>query len=530
MSGFDCKSDSKDSITIHDFTFSKELIFDNIKKLNVTKGPGPDGVPPALVKSCCSSFVEPLFLLFNKSLKEATFPLLWKSGIIVPIFKDGDNSDLKNYRPITILNVFAKLFEGLISEVISVATYNVIIPEQHAFVRARSVSTNLAVFSDFIVNNLEGGSQIDVVYTDFSKAFDKVDHFILMAKLAHMGFHGNILTLIESYLSNRSLTVRVAQTLSKQFWATSGVPQGSLLGPLLFTLFINDIGDVFHHCLFLLYADDLKFYKIISNHIDFASIQSDFNRLQEWCIKNNLLLNHGKCSVISFSKRSIIFRHQYKCNSGELNRVEWVRDLGVIMCESFSFAYYIDNVVNRAVKTLGFIIRNASDFKNALTIKLLYFSLVRSLIEYASLIYSPYYNVEWTKIERVQNRFLRFAARRLRLPCNYFGHEYGYLREVLCIPTIKSRFLYADLLFLYNILNGKIYCPSILTSIKFAVPIRSTRNYSFFHLKFHRTNYGLNSIFYRLCNEANDVMKNYNIDFFNTSEEGFKLKLRSILF
>lgn len=135
-------------------------------------------------------------------------------------------------------------------------------------------------------------------------------------------------------------------------------------------------------------------------------MQRDLNRLQEWCTKNHLLLNQKKCSVISFSKKSIILRHRYNIDSTELNRVCRVRDLGVIMYKFFSFAYQIDCTVNKAVKTLGFIIRNASDFRNALTIKLLYFSLVRSLVEFASLTWSLYYNVEWVKIEKVQNRYI----------------------------------------------------------------------------------------------------------------------------
>lgn len=247
--------------------------------LDVNKGAGPDEIPPSLLKSCCSSFVEPLYILFNWSLACGIFPFVWKRGIVVPIYKDGNKNDVVNYRPITILNTIAKIFESIIHDDVYRQVDSLIIESQHGFVRGKSVLTNLSIYSDFVLNNFEKGLQVDVVYTDFAKAFDKVDHGILLAKLEALGFSPNLITWIESYLKDRTLSVRIKHDYSNIFSATSGVPQGSNLGPLFFVLFINDINFIFKFCKYSLFADDLKLFIAISNECDYMQLQYDLNQL-----------------------------------------------------------------------------------------------------------------------------------------------------------------------------------------------------------------------------------------------------------
>ena len=170
-------------------------------------------------------------------------------------------------------------------------------PEQHGFVEKRSTITNLAYFSQFVSEAIDRKSQVDVIYTDFQKAFDQIDHFILLNKLHHFGFTQSLLSLLESYLFNRVQFVKYRNFHSSNFSPTSGVPQGSNLGPLLFLLFINDIVDEIH-CEKLLYADDMKLFFEIIPVGNCLALQSDLDQLLEWCKENRLTLNMSKCNII----------------------------------------------------------------------------------------------------------------------------------------------------------------------------------------------------------------------------------------
>lgn len=209
-------TDSKyDSFHLNTFYIERKSILRKLKELNVTKSTGPDDIPPSLIKSCRLAFLEPLYILFNKSLSSGVFPDEWKKGIIVPIYKENSKTEVTNYRPVTLLSTISKIFEGLVYDVIYFQISNFIIDEQHGFVRGRSVETNLSLYTDFIYQNLEQGLQVDAVYTDFSKAFDKVDHGILVAKLEGMGFASDLISWFKSYLENRNLHIRIRKLTTK---------------------------------------------------------------------------------------------------------------------------------------------------------------------------------------------------------------------------------------------------------------------------------------------------------------------------
>ncbi|CAH2097152.1 unnamed protein product [Euphydryas editha] len=259
------------------FRFLEVEVLRKIKGLNIHKGMGPDNIPPIFVKRCGVAIALPLTMIFNRSLQEGIFPNVWKKARIVPVFKKDDRTDIKNYRPISILSCFSKLFESLVHSILARHFENLLDNSQHGFRGGLSVQTNLSNFITDLMVEVDKGNEIDAIYTDFSSAFDKVDHIILLNKLSQCGIGPCLLKWIESYLHQRPQTVVVNGFESAEYIARSGVPQGSHLGPLLFLAFINDITTVIRHSKCSLYADDLKIYRTVGSNVDVQLLQADLD-------------------------------------------------------------------------------------------------------------------------------------------------------------------------------------------------------------------------------------------------------------
>ena len=216
-------------------------ILSSIKSLKPKKATGSDNIPSYIFKGCANFLLAPLKYLFNLSFKQGCFPDKLKESIVTPIFKKGKRNNIMDYRPISLLNNLGKIFEKIIYKSIFSQVSDKISVYQHGFLPDRSTITNLCIFCEHVSNAILNKQQLDVIYTDCAKAFDKVDHGILIRKLKDLGFSGRSLKLLDSYLSGRSQRVKVGNILSFLYFATSGVPQGSNLGPLLFLLFSSMI-------------------------------------------------------------------------------------------------------------------------------------------------------------------------------------------------------------------------------------------------------------------------------------------------
>ncbi len=227
--------------------------------------------------------------------------------------------------------------------------------------------------------------QVDCVYLDLSKAFDKVNHTLLVAKLAGYGVGGSLLKWLNSYLTHRTLAVKYDGCLSAPFSVLSGVPQGSHLGPLLFILFMNDIVYVIltNH---LMFADDIKVFGSVSSTSDFERLQLSLTNIDAWCNENFMELNVLKCVVISYKRGAAPARHDYVLNGSTLKRVDRVRDLGVIMTPSLNPQEHIAHITTKASSLLGFTFRSTRYFNSPFTLITLYKSLVRPLLEYGSVV------------------------------------------------------------------------------------------------------------------------------------------------
>jgi hypothetical protein len=366
---------------IHLPSISTDDILRHLLKLKPSSASGDDALPGFILKDCAQILVTPLHFLYNLILTTSVYPCLWKVGKICPMFKSDKKNIISNYRPVTILPHISKVFESIIYSYIYTNVQNVISEHQHGFFRGRSTSTNLSCISHFISAALDKNTQVDVIYTDFSKAFDRIDHNILLNKLRHFGFSDSLLNLFESYLSDRFCYVNVLGFYSARLVVNSGVPQGSNLGPLLFLLFINDIVEIFSLNV-LLFADDVKLYSTIRDISDCMRLQSNVDVLYGWCRSNGLPLNRDKCYILSFSRKTKPLMFDYRIGNALLTRCFTFKDLGVTFDAQFTFNEHVDIIVASSVKTLGFIFRSCKRFRSESCLRALYFTLVRSKLEY----------------------------------------------------------------------------------------------------------------------------------------------------
>lgn len=334
--------------------------------------------------------------------------------------------------------------------------------------------------------SLEKRCQVDSVYIDFSKAFDKVPHELTLRKLEKLGFPNWLTLWLRSYLRDRLAFVKLSSAESSRFATPSGVPQGSHLGPLIFILFINDLSHrlISNH---LLYADDLKIYRIISSLVDCAVLQQDIDSLAEWCVSNGMEMNALKCKVITFSKSRTSMSYAYKVNGTNLDRVTSIKDLGVLFDSQLSFNEHISATASKAFAMLGFIRRNTHEFRDVYALKTLYCSIVRSILEYAVQVWAPHHETQIARLERVQRSFVRFALRRLPWNNPTILPAYEQRCQLIRLESLHRRRVYLQRLFAFDLLSNRIDSPELLQQASFYVPARRFRQRELFSLARHRT-------------------------------------------
>lgn len=292
---------------------------------------------------------------------------------------------------------------------------------------------------------------------------------------------------------------------SNTFIQTSGVPQGSILGPLLFNLYINDLSMCATHSEYLLYADDLKIYKTILTYADCELLQKDLTNINKWCISNGLSFNISKCKAVRYTRNKNQIDYNYSLNNTNIDQVMTFKDLGVIFDSKLNFSCHTDYIANAALKTLGFIMRNTRSFRNIEAIKSLFFALVRSKLEYCSTVWSPQYLNKIVCLENIQRRFLKI----LHFKHYHFyparGTEQSELLHLFHIQSLISRREINDISFLFKLLNGFIDCPELLHQICYLTPSLRLRKSVLFRQPTPRTNIGKNCPLSRMCNYFNNV-------------------------
>lgn len=497
-----------DGYIIGSVVVNEQIVLEAIRRAK--RGCGPDGIPTNFVQRFAPQLVLPLALLFNQSLQAGIFPSQWKISSITPIPKHGKREFVQNYRGISILSVIPKIFESIVANHLKFNILAFIDDAQHGFTARKSTVTNLVCFTNFVSHAIESGKQVDVIYTDFRKAFDSVQHDILLSKLSDIGLSGPLVKWLESYLNDRTQYIEIKGIRSEIINVLSGVPQGSHLGPLLFLVFVNDLTFLIKSCSMLLFADDLKLYAVVESLYDTTLIQRDLDTVYRWCCANKLFLNEQKCNVMSFHRRHFPIVAEYFIDNWKLVRVYEKMDLGVMFVSSLEFAQHINLVITKANRLMGFIMRICREFRDHVALIRLYNAYIRSVLEYASQVWCPYYEIHSSRIERVQKRFTRYIAWKLDhylprdtindgISTDYMSRCMRFGLEPLGIRRDKHR-----IRFIANILTGSIVCSNILKLLSVNAHVRVTRETSFFYLPWHRTTYGMNeplSAMMRLFND-----------------------------
>ena len=275
---------------------STVLVAKKIKAMKDNKSPGVDGIPPKLLMETVEQISIPLARVFNLSLKEGVVPFERKEANIIPLFKKGSRNKSKNYRPVSLTSVICKLLERLIKDhmVDFLVKHKLLNSSQHGFLKARSCLTNMLCFLEEITKWIDVGSPVDIIYLDFQKAFDKVPHQRLLLKLKAHGIGDSITDWIEQWLTDRRQRIVVDGEVSNWKSVLSGVPQGSVLGPILFLIYINDLDDSITSNV-LKFADDTKLFRKVNTDGDKQHLQNDLDRLVKWSEKWQMLFNFGKC-------------------------------------------------------------------------------------------------------------------------------------------------------------------------------------------------------------------------------------------
>lgn len=446
--------------------FTSSDIYHALASLNPTKSMGPDGISPLVLKSCACALADPLYHLFNCSLRSSTIPQEWKLHRISPIFKSGDKSLVSNYRPISLLCIVSKLFEQIIYDKIIDFISPKLSLSQFGFLRGKSTNQQLLSLLNIVHNNLDHRSSTDVIYLDIKKAFDSVSHSKLLYKLWSFGITGRLWSWFQAYLSNRSQMVVINGAQSGILPVTSGVPQGSVLGPLLFLIFINDLPQSLVSVVPLIFADDTKCIQSVYSSFDEASLQKDLNSLHAWSENNMLCFNTLKSYHMRFpsSPESVL----YYLNNQAITTRDQVRDLGVWFSNDLSWSKHISHITSKAYQSLYLIRRS---FNSALlpthVRKALYVSLVRSHLTYCSVIWRPQYQRDILQLERVQRRATKWILS---------DYHSDYKSRLLALDLLPVMMVYelADLSFFlksfhsptpnFNIMNFVSFCSGVTRS------------------------------------------------------------------
>lgn len=361
-----------------------------------------------LLKSTSQSISGILRALFSQSLSSGQIPNDWRTAKVIPIFKSGDRSSPLNYRPISLTSTVCKLLEHIIHSQIMkyLEEHNIIFKYQHGFRKGYSCDGQLAGFTNDLLSCIDAGNQVDAIFLDYSKAFDRVPHHRLLLKLKHLNIDEQVIAWIKDFLSFRTQFTNINHCNSPFIPVTSGVPQGSVLGPLLFLIYINDLPNRMSSRV-RLFADDCVIYRTIYTDTDPQALQSDLNAINRWCSDWQMTLNHTKTKCMSFTHSSSRIPTSYFIGNNAVELTTTYKYLGINLQSDLTWHHHINLTLASANRTFGIMKHRLKQAPSHLK-KLAYTTLIRPKIEYACAIWDPSQDYIIRNIESLQSRAARF--------------------------------------------------------------------------------------------------------------------------
>ena len=431
---------------------------------------GLDDLSTKLVKTILPIILPELTYLVNLCITQNTFPDIYKTAIITPVFKAGSRKQFANYRPISVLTIFSKVLETIMYQqlLFFISDNNIIYENQFCFRSKHSTYMPIALLYDFITTSLAKGQVSACIYLDLARAFDTVNLSILLKKLTKYGIAGNSLNFLSSYLSNRKHKLRYKGITSGPQDVTCGVPQGSVLGPLLFLLYINDLPSACPQAKSLLFADDTALLYSAPNINEIQSIISmSFPRVAEWLHANRLSLSISKTYYQVYSHESISNNLAITVNETYVKRALTIKYLGVLIDEDLKFKSHIAKVSSTISRNLG-IISRARYLLEKKQLILLYNALILPYITYCLVIWGSNYESTLQPIIILQKRAIRLIAGAGRI-----SHTSPLFRE-LRILKVVDLLHHQLLLILHDFLMGQLPHP-IAKRFSIYRPTRNTR-------------------------------------------------------
>ena len=391
--------------------FNRSDILEAIEKLSANSAPGPDGIPSLFLKKCKYSLADALVIIFQKIFSSGEIPDILKAAFVIPVHKGGSKASPVNFRPVSLTSHLIKTLERVIRVILvrHLEINNKLNPNQHGFRSQRSCLSQLLEHHDEILSHLEDGKNVDSIYLDFSKAFDKVDIGILCHKLRALGITGKLGRWIHNFLTNRKQFILVNGTISKVSHVTSGVPQGTVLGPILFLIMINDINKDVSNSKVSLFADDTRVMKSISSEEDVEDLQSDLDVIYSWQKENNMLFNSNKFEMMRYgSNEELKISTNYLTPDCEdfIEIKESLRDLGVMMNDKGTFTNHIKHVCSKVKQKSSWILRTFQT-RDSQFMKFMWKTLIQGHIDYCSQLYLPTQTSDLQQIENLQKCYTK---------------------------------------------------------------------------------------------------------------------------
>ena len=401
------RSDLENDGCLTEITVDPLIVFSILSSLNVNKATGPDGLCNTLLKHCASSLYHPISILAQMSLNTGTFPKVWKSANVVPLYKNGDKNCKSNYRPISLLSNVSKVLERLVYNALydHCLQNKLLSPKNSGFKKGDGAINQMICMTDKIYKALDNGKNVAMVFLDISKAFDRVWHRGLLYKLQTFGVGGPLYRWFEDYLCDRNQKMVLNGQESLMMSTNAGVPQGSILGPLLFLIFINDIEQFIKSDMFI-FADDTTLAKVYDSLLEVEScLNSDLNTISKWGLKWMVTFNIEKTVFLNFSlkKDSLSNSPNLIFNNSCIKQVQEHKHLGIILSKDIRWSAHISKITSKASQRLGALYRQSRKMTRV-QIETIYLSMIRPILEYGSVLFANCSLNDAQLIESVQRR------------------------------------------------------------------------------------------------------------------------------